>query len=238
MATRTAHSATSSVVVPIVVGAVLGAAAALVWGTTVPGVRGVVLSSGETVLRTDYLDNFFVATAAFAAVSVVGGLLTGAALFRGARRTPRGVGITLGAAVIGVVVAVLLGQAVVNARFTGPVAAGLDFTKAPSVRLDGANLLAPADRSGGTIGDLAAWVLVLVWPGAVALWCTVIALFGRLPADALAGVPAEQVGEVGDGAEVGGLPGAPWGTQVRRSAEPGHGTVGGDQRSGELSPGP
>ncbi|TWS24904.1 hypothetical protein FK268_06580 [Tsukamurella sputi] len=183
MPTETSTRSVSQVVVPAVVGAVLGAAAALVRGTVAPGVRGVVLSSGQAVLRSDQFDNFFVATALFVAVSVVGGLLTGPALFRGERRSPRGVVITLGAATVGVALAVVLGQAVVDARFTGPGAPGLDFTAAPSIRLRGANVLAPADHSGGVLGDLASWVLVLVWPACTALWCAVIALFGRIAGD-------------------------------------------------------
>lgn len=244
MPTETSTRSVSQVVVPVVVGAVLGAAAALVWGTTAPGVRGVVLSSGQAVLRSGQFDNFFVATALFVAVSAVGGLLTGLVLFRGVRRTPQGVALTLGAAVVGVVLAVLLGQAVVDARFTGPGAPGLDFTAAPSIRLRGANVFAPADHSGGFLGDLASWVLVLVWPGFTALTCTVLALVGRLPDEggadtgSVAGVPAEQIGEVGHGSEIGRLPGAPWDAQVRRSAEAGHGTVGLDEGAGELRPRP
>ncbi|MBS4099781.1 hypothetical protein [Tsukamurella paurometabola] len=183
MPVHTLPRTATDVVVPVVVGAVLGAAAALVWGTTAPGVRGVVLDSGQAVLRTDQFDNFFAATVVFVVVSAIGGLLTAVGLFRGARRTPRGVARTLGAAALGVLVAVVLGQAVVNARFTGPGAPGLDFTAAPSIRLDGANVLAPADHSGGVLGDLASWVLVLVWPGVAALTCVVLALVGRLPDD-------------------------------------------------------
>ncbi|CAM3575042.1 DUF2567 domain-containing protein [Tsukamurella ocularis] len=238
MSVETSARPASQVVVPVVVGAVLGAAAALIWGTTVPGVRGVVLSSGQPVLRSDQLDNFFLATALFVAVSAAGGLLTGLGLFRGARRTPRGVAMTLGAAVVGVLLAVVLGQAVVDARFTGPGAPGLDFTAAPSIRLRGANVVAPADHSGGVLGDLASWVLVLVWPACAALWCTLSALVGRLPEVSVAGVPAEQVREVGDGSQVEGLPGALGGAEVRRSAEACHGTVGLDERPGELRPGP
>lgn len=184
MATHTSTRSTAQVVVPAVVGAVLGAAAALVWGTTVPGVSGVVLGSGQPVLRSDQFDNFFVATAMFVAISAIGGVLTAVSLFRGRRRTPRGVTMTLGAAVIGVTIAAVLGQAVVDARFTGPGAPGLDFTAAPKIRLNGANVFAPADHSGGFLGDLASWVLVLVWPGFAALGCVVLALLGKLPDDA------------------------------------------------------
>ncbi|RDH11917.1 DUF2567 domain-containing protein [Tsukamurella pulmonis] len=190
MPTHTPTRSASHVVVPLVVGAVLGAAAALVWGTTAPGVRGVVLDTGQPVLRTDQFDNFFIATVLFVTVSAVGGLLTALGLFRGARRTPRGVALTLGAATLGVLIAVLLGQAVVNARFTGPGAPGLDFTAAPSIRLEGANVFALADHSGGTLGDLASWVLVLVWPGITALVCVVLALLGRLPDDEPAHAPS------------------------------------------------
>lgn len=190
MPTHAPTRSASHVVVPLVVGAVLGAAAALVWGTTAPGVRGVVLDTGQPVLRTDQFDNFFVATLLFVAVSAVGGLLTALGLFRGARRTPRGVALTLGAATLGVLIAVVLGQAVVNARFTGPGAPGLDFTAAPSIRLEGANVFALADHSGGILGDLASWVLVLVWPGVTALVCVVLALLGRLPDDEPAYAPS------------------------------------------------
>lgn len=172
---------TSSVVVPAVVGAVLGATAALIWGLTVSGLHGVVVKSGIAVLRQGQDDKMFVSIASFVGFSLVSGLLTGAVLFRGSRRTPQGVAVTLAAAAFGVLIAVLLGQAVVDARFPGPGAVGLDFTAAPSIRLDGANLLAPADHSGGELGTLASWVLVLVWPGATALWCAFAAAFGRLP---------------------------------------------------------
>ncbi|WP_019203093.1 DUF2567 domain-containing protein [Tsukamurella sp. 1534] len=174
----------SALVVPAVVAAVLGAAAGLLWGLTVPGVRGLVTPEGDVLFRDGQLDNFFVATTAFAGISLAGGLLTAGFVFRGRLRDPSGVGVTLVAATIGVVLAVLLGQAVVNARFTGPAAAGLDFTAAPAIRLDGANLIAPANHPGGVVGELSAWVLVLVWPGAAAFWCTAVSLFGRLPDEA------------------------------------------------------
>lgn len=181
MNTPAASRSTSNVVVPAVIGAVLGAAAALIWGLTVPGVRGVVTRSGDVLWRQGQLDNVFLATAAFTGVSLVGGLLTGILVFRGRRRTPRGVAITLVAAAVGVLIAVLLGQAVVDARFADPGAPGLDFTAAPSIRLDGANIYAPADHPGGLIGAAASWVLVLVWPGAAAFGCVLAAAFGRLP---------------------------------------------------------
>ncbi|BDH57297.1 hypothetical protein [Tsukamurella sp. PLM1] len=162
MNTNPPARSTSFAVVPAVIGAVLGASAALVWGLTVPGVRGFVTDSGDALLRQGQLDNVFLATASFTAVSVVGGLLTALLVFRGGRRTPRGVAITLGAASLGVLIAVLLGQAVVDARFAGPGAKGLDFTAAPSIRLYGSNFYGPADHPGGVIGALASWVLVLV----------------------------------------------------------------------------
>ena len=237
MTTAAPSRSASDVVVPGVIAAVLGAAAGLLWGLTVPGVRGVLTRSG-VAWREGQLDNIFHATVLFVAVSAVGGLLTGALVFVGRRRTPRGVAVTLGAAALAVLIATLLGQAVVDARFAGPGEPGLDFTAAPSIRLDGANVLAPADHSGGRLGDLASWVLLLVWPACAALWCTLSALVGRLPEESVAGVPAEQVGEVGDGPQVEGFAGAPRGAQVRRSAEAGDGTVGLDERAGELRPGP
>ncbi len=237
MTTAAPARTASDIVVPGVIAAVLGAAGGLLWGLTVPGVRGVLTRSG-VIWREGQLDNIFFATVLFVAVSAVGGLLTGALVFVGRRRTPRGVAVTLTAAAFAVLVATPLGQAVVDARFAGPGEPGLDFTAAPSIRLDGANVFALADHSGGRLGDLASWVLVLVWPACAALWCTVSALVGRLPEESVAGVPAEQVREVGDGAQVEGLAGAPGGAEVRRSAEAGHGTVGLDQRAGELRPGP
>ncbi len=244
MSTPPSTRSTSNVVVPAVVGAVLGAAAALLWGITVPGVSGVVLPSGRPALRTDQFDDFFVATAGFAGITAVAGLITALSLFRGARRAPLGVAVTLGASAFGVLIAVVLGQAVADARFAEPGGPGTEFTAAPTIRLDGANFLALADHSGGVLGDLSSWVLVLVWPGCAALACFVLALVGRMPADPAAGpaspsgVAPEHLGEVGDGTEVGGLPGAPWGAQVGRSAEAGHGTVGLDERTGELGPRP
>ncbi|GAB3126702.1 hypothetical protein GCM10027289_03050 [Tsukamurella serpentis] len=183
MTTLTRPGPTSKVVVPVVIGAVLGAAVALIWGLTVHGVRGLVTGSGDVLLRDGQLDNLFLATAAFSGLALVGGLLTAILIFRGPLRTPRGVAVTLGAAVVGTAVAVLLGQAVVEARFAGPGARGLDFTAAPSIRQRGANVLGPADSSGGALGDLASWVLVFIWPGAAALWCTAVATLGRLPDD-------------------------------------------------------
>lgn len=237
MTTAAPPRSASDVVVPAVIAAVLGAAGGLLWGLTVPGVRGVLTRSG-IVWREGQLDNIFQATVLFVAVAAVGGLLTGAAVFVRRRRTPRGVAITLGAAVFAVFIATVLGQAVVDARFAGPGEPGLDFTAAPSIRLDGANVFAVADHSGGGLGDLASWVLVLVWPASAALWCTLAALVGRLPAESVAGVPAEQVREIGGGPQVEGLAGAPGGAEVRRSAEAGDGTVGLDERAGELRPGP
>ncbi len=182
MTTPAATRAPSNVVTQAVIAAVLGATAALAWGLTVPGIRGVRTPDG-VIWREGQLDNIFFASVLFAGICAAGGLLTGALVFTGARRTPRGVAIALGAAVLAVLIATLLGQAVVDARFDGPGDLGADFTAAPSIRLDGANVLAVADHSGGRIGDIASWVLVLVWPGCTALWCTVSALVGRLPAD-------------------------------------------------------
>lgn len=237
MTTAAPSRAGSDVVVPGVIAAVLGAAAGLVWGLTVPGVRGVLTRSG-VLWREGQLDNVFHATVLFGAVCAVGGLATGAAVFVGRRRTPRGVAIVLGAAALAVLVAAVLGQAVVDARFAGPGEPGLDFTAAPSIRLDGANVFALADHSGGRLGDLASWVLLLVWPACAALWCSLSALVGRLPVESVAGVAAQEVREVGDGAQIEGLAGAPGGAEVRRSSEAGHGTVGLDERAGELHPGP
>ncbi|TWS20012.1 DUF2567 domain-containing protein [Tsukamurella asaccharolytica] len=237
MTTAAPSRARSDVVVPGVIAAVLGAAAGLLWGLTVPGVRGVLTRSG-VLWREGQLDNIFHATALFVAVTAVGGLLTGALVFVGRRRTPRGVAITLGAAALAVLIAALLGQAVVDARFAGPGEPGLDFTAAPWIRLDGANIFAPADHSGGVLGDLASWVLVLVWPACAALWCAVSALVGRLPDESAPGVSPEQVREFGHGPEVEGPPGALGRAEVRRSAEARDGTVGPDERSGEFRPGP
>lgn len=200
MPTPTSTRSNSNVVVPAVVGAVLGAAAGLVWGTTAPGVAGVVLPSGRPALRTDQFDDFFVATAGFVLVAAIAGLVTAVSLFRGGRRTPRGVAVTLAASAFGVLLAVVLGQAVADARFVEPGAPGTEFTAAPTIRLDGANAFALADHSGGLLGDLSSWVLVLVWPGCAALACFVLALVGRMPADpptgpgSPSGAPAEQVG--------------------------------------------
>ncbi|TWS25505.1 DUF2567 domain-containing protein [Tsukamurella conjunctivitidis] len=237
MTTAAPSRTVSDVVVPGVIAAVLGAAAGLLWGLTVPGVRGVLTRSG-VVWREGQLDNIFQATVLFVAVTAVGGLLTGALIFVGRRRDPRGVAVTLGAAAFAVLIATLLGQAVVDARFAGPGEPGLDFTAAPSIRLDGANVFALADHSGGVLGDVASWVLLLVWPACAALWCTLSALVGRLPEESVAGVAAEQVGEVGDGTEVVRPAGPLRGGEVGRSAEAGHGTVGLDERAGELRPGP
>lgn len=168
-----------SLVVPAVVAAVLGAAAGLIWGLTVPGVRGVVTNSGDVLVRQGQMDNFFIATAAFVGVSVVGGLLTAALTFRRPNRTPERVGVVLAAAAFAVAIAALLGQAVVNARFTGPGGAGLDYTAAPTIRLEGANFFEVANHPGGVVGLLASWVIVLVWPAAAALWCGLAAAFAR-----------------------------------------------------------
>ncbi len=244
MSTAPSSRSNSNVVVPAVVGAVLGAASALVWGITVPGVSGVVLPSGRHALRTDQFDDFFVATAGFVGVTAVAGLITALSLFRGARRTPRGVAVTLAASAFGVLIAAVLGQAVADARFAEPGGPGTEFTAAPAIRLDGANAFALADHSGGLLGDLSSWVLVLVWPGCAALACFVLALVGRMPADpaagsvSAAGVSSQHLGEIGDGTEVGGLSGTPGSTEVRRSAEAGHGTVGLDERTRELGPRP
>lgn len=230
--TTPAPSRTSSdILVPGVTAAVLGAAAGLLWGLTVPGVRGVRTPSG-IAWREGQLDNIFHATLMFVAITAIGGLLTGALIFVGRRRTPRGVAITLGAAAFAVVIAAVLGQSVVDARFAGPGGPGLDFTAAPSIRLSGAAVLAVADGSEGTLSAAASWVTVLVWPVCAALWCTVSALVGRIPEDSVAGVAAQQVREVGDGPQFEGPAGAAGDTEVRRSAEAGHGTVGLDQRTG------
>ncbi|CAM3690413.1 hypothetical protein TSST111916_01105 [Tsukamurella strandjordii] len=168
-----------SYVVPAVVSAVLGSAAGLIWGLTVPGIRGVVTNSGDVLVRQGQLDNFFIGTAAFVGISVVGGLLTAAALFRSPRRTPEWVAVTLAAAAFSVAIATVLGQAVADARFAGPGGAGLDYTSAPTIRLDGANFFEVANHPGGLVGVLASWVVVLVWPAITALWCGLAAAFAR-----------------------------------------------------------
>lgn len=201
---------------PAVVAAVLGAAAALVWALTVPGVHGVVGRDGSRLVRAGELDRFFDATLLFVGVSVVGGLLTGLLVFRRARRNPVGVLTTLAVSALGVLIMVLLGQAVVDARFTGPGAVGVDFTAAPRIRLEGANLLGPANHPGGVIGALSSWVLVLVWPAVTAMWCLVVAALGRLdePTESVPGVPSQELREVGDRAQVGGTAGSPGRSEI------------------------
>ncbi|CAM5449703.1 hypothetical protein TPAU25S_01820 [Tsukamurella paurometabola] len=159
--------------------AVLGAAAGLIWGLTVPGVRGIVTDSGDVLVRQGQLDNYFVATAMFVGISILGGALTAMSLFRSRRRTPEWVGVTLTAAAIAVAIAAVLGQAIADARFAGPSGRGLDYTAAPSIRLDGANIMEVANHPGGVIGVLASWVIVLVWPAITALWCGLAAAFAR-----------------------------------------------------------
>lgn len=154
----------------------LGAAAGMAWGLWAPGVRGLVTRVGVGYYDGQ-TDNFFLAVAGFVGLSAVGGILNGAGVFRGGRRTVRGVWSALGSACLAVAVAAWLGEAIVDARFHGPAAVGGEFTAPPTIHLNGAVVMAhPTGWGSGTLAWLASWVVLLAWPTATAAWCTAVAL--------------------------------------------------------------
>ncbi|GAA4404979.1 hypothetical protein [Tsukamurella soli] len=192
--------------VPVVVALVLGATAGLIWGLWAPGVQGIVTRHG-TGYYDGQTDNFFLAVVGFVVLSLVGGLATGALVFRSGRRSVVGVWIAVGSGALAVILATALGQAIAGARYVGPGGLGSEFTKAPTLRLGGSELLGHADAAAtGVFPWLASWVVLIVWPAATALWClAAAATAGPAHLDEPADDPLDEIGApVPDGASTPG----------------------------------